>query len=81
MKNEENWNHDYLFVFIIAVITIIVSSVIQNSIFSLEPCGINTYEKETFCYDCISPLGAFCNTCSEFGICDECKKGYYIGKV
>lgn len=81
LKKEENKNIDFSFVFFISAVVILASSLIIKSFIVMEPCAVNFYEKESFCIDCISPLGAFCNKCNEFNVCAECKKGYYIGNI
>ena len=80
-KKEENINSDYGFIFVVSVIVITVSALIISSMMEMQPCADNYYEQDSFCLDCISPLGAFCNKCNEFNVCAECKKGYYIGNV
>ena len=52
-EKEDLSNHDYLFVFMISVFAVAIFSLIQYKALELLPCGINKYEQDNFCYDCI----------------------------
>ena len=56
-KKEEHTNHDYFFMLLIAIIFILASGVVQWKIIKIAPCGLNKYEKDSLCIDCIGPLG------------------------
>ena len=81
MKKEEVLNHDFGFMWFISLILTGAFVVLGFNIFSLENCGVNFYQQDSFCFDCLSPLGNDCKACSQFNICDDCKKGFYLGDV
>ena len=45
-----------------------------------DGCPDNTYVYDGLCHDCLKPQPN-CISCKEFGVCDECEKGYYYGAM
>ena len=81
LKREEMNNHEFGFMWFVSLLFFASLLVIGNFVFDVEKCGINLYENQGYCYDCLQTLGDKCQLCTKFGECDECIPGFYLGEV
>lgn len=81
LKREEMNNHEFGFLWFVSLLFFAALLVVGHFVFDPEKCGINLYDNQGFCFDCLQTLGDKCELCSKFGECDKCIPGYYLGEV
>jgi len=65
------------------VVAVLLTAVAATLIFlsiDAQGCPANTYSYDGQCLDCLANQQD-CTGCSQFGSCDECAKGYYLGTL